>query len=504
MTDHSERRFRLLTRARVLTTLLLAVAAGGSLWLTSCNSHTVEPFSQNVAAERTDIVTSAGVNKVDILWVVDNSGSMCEEQADLRENFNAFVQELVDVGADFQLAVITTDMEDPSQSGRFQNEPNNDPGGGQQCNVIVDISQCPTPANGQELPPLIIKSSDPRYQDSEGNPDVEKIQRDFGCSATTGTTGTGFEMGLEAARRALSPALTESFNAGFLREDAFLAVIFLTDENDCSDGGTLDLVNGNICEWERDKLIPVQEFVEYFQGLKTDVNGDPDPSQLIVAGILAPTNGSNFDRPDEVEPSCTSTNMNGDVTGRGFAGYRYQEFIESFENSYEDNICNPPFNGALQAISTLIADVVSDRCLQAPPLTCETDADCTGACVEKGNNKFCEAFRIQVEIERPTSEQLPNDFTIAPEGEDPLPGQCVELAEKDNYRCILVEGEQYEIDYASSCKPTGIEITLIRPLSSSDQLAVRYPRAVAVGADTATEDGAAESNATVEGDGTQN
>ncbi|MEL6180847.1 MAG: hypothetical protein AAFS10_17945, partial [Myxococcota bacterium] len=62
---------------------------------------------------------NVSTNKVDILWVVDNSGSMCEEQASIREEANRFVQELADAGLDFQVAVITTDMEDPTQSGRF-------------------------------------------------------------------------------------------------------------------------------------------------------------------------------------------------------------------------------------------------------------------------------------------------------------------------------------------------------------------------------------------------
>ncbi|MEL6177889.1 MAG: hypothetical protein AAFS10_03005 [Myxococcota bacterium] len=481
----------------LLTVLLMLLALGCAAWTVSCNSHTVEPFSQNVTAERTDIVTSAGVNKVDILWIVDNSGSMCEEQADLRENFNSFVEKLVEVGADFQLAVITTDMEDAAQSGRFQNVPNDAPGA--QCDIIVDISQCPTPDNGQEYPPLIIKSTDPRYLNSDGQPDVQKIQRDFGCSATTGITGTGFEMGLEAARRALSPALIDGgFNAGFLRDDAFLAVIFLTDENDCSDGGALNLTNGNICEWERDKLIPVQEYVDFFTSLKTTATGEPDPSKLIMAGIVAPSDSNTFfDYGEEVEPSCVVADMNGEVVGQGFAGYRYRELLDAFEFSYEDNICRPPFDNALNAISSLIADVVSERCLKATPLTCETDADCEGTCVERGNQKFCESFRIQVEIERPNTEPLPPNFTLA-EGDDPQQGECLEIItdEKSIFRCVLVENEQYTIDYASSCLPTGIEILLTSPLSSSDQLALRYPRAVTSVAPTESNGTATESNGT--------
>jgi len=300
-------------------------------------------------------VSGGVVRPVDVLWVVDNSGSMCEEQAYLREDIAEFVNPLAAAGLDLQMAVITTDVEDPSQSGRFQNVSNNDPGA-QQCNVDVDISHCPTPENGQEYPPTILSSNDPDYVDAAGELDVETFYTHLGCNITTGTTGTGFEMGLEAARLALSPDLTSGANAGFLRDDALLVVIFLTDENDCSDGGALDLVNGNICEWDRDQLISTQEYIDFFSSLKTDPSGNPDPSLIVMGGIVAPSNGVNFNRPDVVEPSCSAFDeWTGNFIGRGFAGYRYSEVIQAFEH-VEHNICIQPFNDPLKKLANLIVD----------------------------------------------------------------------------------------------------------------------------------------------------
>ncbi|MEL6178367.1 MAG: hypothetical protein AAFS10_05410, partial [Myxococcota bacterium] len=130
-----------------------------SLCCWGCNNHTVQPFTQNISASQDETVQAQGPNKVDILWVVDNSASMCEEQASLRDNINQVVQELDRVGADFQLAVVTTDMTTPGQLGRFQNQPDGDPGFS--CTIAVDVSACP-----DDLP-LIIRSSDARYQDAE-------------------------------------------------------------------------------------------------------------------------------------------------------------------------------------------------------------------------------------------------------------------------------------------------------------------------------------------------
>ena len=52
------------------------------------------------------------MEKVDILWVVDNSGSMEEEQDSLARNFDLFIEELLKKDIDFKMAVTTTDPYD--------------------------------------------------------------------------------------------------------------------------------------------------------------------------------------------------------------------------------------------------------------------------------------------------------------------------------------------------------------------------------------------------------
>jgi len=51
--------------------------------------------------------------KLDLLWVIDNSGSMCEEQEALRQNFRNFLSNLTDVAVDFNIAVTTTNYQTP-------------------------------------------------------------------------------------------------------------------------------------------------------------------------------------------------------------------------------------------------------------------------------------------------------------------------------------------------------------------------------------------------------
>lgn len=89
---------------------LLAVAAAGLLG--ACNSHPVEYATATGAVSVYQDRSPDSAAAVDILWVIDNSGSMCEEQAALRENFRDFIDEIGSRNIDFHIGVTTTQMLD--------------------------------------------------------------------------------------------------------------------------------------------------------------------------------------------------------------------------------------------------------------------------------------------------------------------------------------------------------------------------------------------------------
>lgn len=150
---------------------------------------------------------------VDVLFVVDDSGSMSEDQQNLAENFGAFLDAASSWGVDFHLGVVTTDIEDATKAGRLQGEP-----------------------------PFVTSAT----------------ASAFTKNVMVGTSGSGTECGLEAARLALSPPLTSDLgttcqadaecaapakcvagkcggpNVGFLRPQAALHVVFVSDEEDYS------------------------------------------------------------------------------------------------------------------------------------------------------------------------------------------------------------------------------------------------------------------------------
>jgi hypothetical protein len=62
-----------------------------------------------------------------------------------------------------------------------------------------------------------------------------KLEDVFSCLATAvGVAGCGEEHQLQAVRVALNPQSFNQQNVGFLRADAYLAIVLITDEDDCS------------------------------------------------------------------------------------------------------------------------------------------------------------------------------------------------------------------------------------------------------------------------------
>src|SRR5687767_15154056 len=59
----------------------------------------------------TDVFVQVTTPKVDVLWVIDNSGSMEDEQADLVANFPAFMDFFLGSGLDYHIGVTSTDLD---------------------------------------------------------------------------------------------------------------------------------------------------------------------------------------------------------------------------------------------------------------------------------------------------------------------------------------------------------------------------------------------------------
>jgi hypothetical protein len=136
------------------------------------------------------------VDPVDVLFVVDSSCSMIEEQEALDIGFPGFLGLLEVVGQEYHIGVITTDVENPGDGNMGQLRT-------YEGAKWVDAS-----------------TADPFTTFSE----MVKV----------GKKGSGNERGLDAVYMALD-AEVDGYNAGFYREDAALLVMVLSDERDYSE-----------------------------------------------------------------------------------------------------------------------------------------------------------------------------------------------------------------------------------------------------------------------------
>jgi hypothetical protein len=147
--------------------------------------------------------------KADILLVVDDSGSMSDKQQSLAANFSSFIQYAVAANVDYHIGITTTSV------ARCEDVP------GFGC---IGNSK----AWGGEL-----------YRDGPSNtriltPQTPNVAQVFARMVNVGTDGSGTEQGLETSVLALTPPKIANENVGFLRTDANLAVVIISDAGDQS------------------------------------------------------------------------------------------------------------------------------------------------------------------------------------------------------------------------------------------------------------------------------
>ena len=177
----------------------LIVAVGLAAMATGCSNGDT---SYSLLSSGQSFKQATVNTKVDILWVVDNSGSMKPLQDNMTANFNSFISQFVTKGYDFHLSVVGTDAY-KAEAG-FQNNPvlaKFRDGAGSSHSGIFTI-----------LP---------------GTPDLLNT---FVINASLGMTSSGDERAFSSFKSAMVSPL----NSGFLRSDSFLGVIILSDEDDFS------------------------------------------------------------------------------------------------------------------------------------------------------------------------------------------------------------------------------------------------------------------------------
>jgi len=396
-------------RAAVLLSLLLA----------ACSDRDLSAIDPDRSGEAWTIIPISQNRQLDLLFVVDDSSSMRQEQASLAVNFPRFAEVLESVGGglpDLHLGVVSTDV----GTGPY------DDGGS--CAARGDDGILQVPA---ACPPLTDGArfiSDVEVDEETGTREFNytgTLADQFACMAELGTGGCGFEQPLEAAARALE---NREQNAGFLRDDAYFMIVFLTDEDDCSavDRAMFDPAQddrdaplgelssfrcfefGTTCDQTDERApgprtgcAPGDDDTSYMSGVDPYVDRiralKPDPGKLLIAAISADaapvTVGIDPDRDQlRVDPACVvcpggaATGCPLDPTADGAAlvaaapAIRLRAFLDAFpQRSTWQSLCayNPAIgdvdlSGALEQIALSYGDhappcLVGDLAL---PLEC--------------------------------------------------------------------------------------------------------------------------------------
>lgn len=259
------------------------------------------------------VVSTEVCSKMDLLFVIDDSGSMGEEQTNLAQNFPQFIQTLEEFNGgtlDYRVAVTTT---------------------GRDVNYILSVEP---PFPGFPTIPSIPSNESgdngvmrqdcgmtSRWIDRNDN----DVSGTFSCVANVGTSGPALEMPLYATQLALGARIDDGTNAGFLREDSLLGVVILTDEDDCSrtdDGFTIE---NDQCGRGNPDFMPVSDTVNFLDALTGD------RGRWATAVIAGPT-------------SCESG------FGTASAAENLQDFVtQTGENAVFSSICDGNLVAPLQA-----------------------------------------------------------------------------------------------------------------------------------------------------------
>ncbi len=179
------------------------IIAVGLILLSGCDKGGSE-FSIPATTAQFQQAATFIPRKLDVLFVVDNSGSMSSSQSKLAANFPSFINYFKNKGYDFRIAVTTSDA---YYGDQFVSN------GCSLCNAQqTQFRSGVTPAI--------------RVLDNL-TPNLETV---FSSNVQVGTTGSGDERVFSSFKAALSSSL----NTGFHRSDAYLSVIMISDEEDFS------------------------------------------------------------------------------------------------------------------------------------------------------------------------------------------------------------------------------------------------------------------------------
>lgn len=232
--------------------------------LIGCQEYTIDegapPAGEANPAElenptNVDRIVQVTTPSVDVLWVVDNSGSMDAEQTQLADNFPVFMPYFLGSGLDYHIGVTSTDMKNNGENGRLVAADNGD--------TWIDVDS--------------------------NNPEAMFIQM-----ARLGIGGSPTEKGRFAAFKALETHKNGA-NQGFLRDDrgAGIHTIVVSDEPDLTQAD--DITKAEFIEWMNDLRPDNPELTTFSSIVNPPGGGIARPSGIDYLEITDGVGGIKWD-----------------------------------------------------------------------------------------------------------------------------------------------------------------------------------------------------------------
>lgn len=384
------------------------------------------------------VAAPPGTPEVDLLLMVDNSGAMSGEQALFGMELPSLIRAIVtgDLDGDgiaearpatsLHVGVVTSDMgAGPSPlPGPDGVVPSCDPGLGDD-GILRSVSTTRFGCSPRHPPVFEFEAGD--------NPDL--FAADVACVALTGSGGCGFEQQLESMLKAIAPASAtasylpdgyanedaidaidlrppifagdtrghgDGLNAGFVRRDSVLAIVLLTDEEDCSvsdysifyrDPRFMTVGLNLRCFTYPDRLYPTDRYVEnlihlrddperlvfaVIAGVPTDLVGD---DEWTYTNILADSRMIETPDPAPTPPTRLLSSCSTADGGEAFAPRRMVEvargLAERGARTTVRSVCAATFVPAIHRIAELITGAYRSGCAaRAIPVGEDGTVDC--------------------------------------------------------------------------------------------------------------------------------
>ncbi|MGE0761669.1 MAG: hypothetical protein AB7N80_00180 [Bdellovibrionales bacterium] len=266
----------------------------------------------------------ASSSKVDILLVLDNSGSMRQDLTKLGERMDGLIAILDNGGVDWQMCHTLTDGSGATRDWALP--------------------------QGVANRKLLLPST------------VNKAQILFNTLDTLQDNGSGNEQGIVAIRNALSA----SANASCFRADAALSVVLISDEDEKSCGG-------RCLDWISSEIPTATQYREAssYRDQYRDLAAEDDPQGLVNFVKSTFNNKTFINHSIVIKPGDAACYDEQDQNNPGFFGVQYSR-LQALTGGILGSICAASYADQLTAMGQRTRDAINSVTLRCAPVSAPT------------------------------------------------------------------------------------------------------------------------------------